>query len=195
MTTGFSIFLIAAGATLRYALSYRLSGIDLQILGSIIMATGGATLAVQAARTVRAGRLRARPVARTLPLPSRLPRWRPSEDGSAERFWPATHSMWDMPARAAGIRFEDNQPPPGRGPRPDIQQGWDEAAGLGIPYTTSHGGSPGDQPEGAPRPWPAQDQADPADGSPTLLPPRASWQLDEAGWPDEVRPTAPGSGR
>ncbi|OAA26034.1 hypothetical protein UG55_101843 [Frankia sp. EI5c] len=185
MTTGFSIFLIAAGATLRYALSYRLTGIDLHTLGSIIMGTGTATLSVCIARGVRAARRR-RParVARTLPLPASPP----SEDGTARYCWPAAESD----------RRADHDPaafPPGadrtyswHNPRPGIPRGWEDTTDLGPP----EGDRPTDRPEGA-----CARSADRAGAHPTHshLPPRASWHLDDAGWPDEVTPRATSPGR
>jgi hypothetical protein len=40
MTIGFSIFLIALGAILKFAVTYTLAGIDLQVVGVILMICG-----------------------------------------------------------------------------------------------------------------------------------------------------------
>jgi hypothetical protein len=40
MTVGGSIFLIAVGAILRYAITDNISGIDLQVIGLILMIAG-----------------------------------------------------------------------------------------------------------------------------------------------------------
>lgn len=40
MTIGSSIFLIAVGAILRYAITASISGIDLQVVGLILMIAG-----------------------------------------------------------------------------------------------------------------------------------------------------------
>lgn len=40
MGIGFSIFLLAAGAILAFALDYTLAGIDIRIVGWILMAAG-----------------------------------------------------------------------------------------------------------------------------------------------------------
>lgn len=40
MTVGGSIFLIAVGAILRYAITDSISGIDLQVIGLILMVAG-----------------------------------------------------------------------------------------------------------------------------------------------------------
>ena len=41
MTLGFSLFLIAVGAILRYAVTATVSGVDLQTVGLILMIVGG----------------------------------------------------------------------------------------------------------------------------------------------------------
>lgn len=46
MTVGGSIFVIAVGAILRYAVSDRIEGIDLQTVGLILMIAGAAGLAI-----------------------------------------------------------------------------------------------------------------------------------------------------
>lgn len=46
MTIGSSIFLIAIGAILRYAITDSISGIDLEVVGLILMIAGVAGLAI-----------------------------------------------------------------------------------------------------------------------------------------------------
>ncbi|MEP7216859.1 MAG: hypothetical protein ABI782_11460 [Anaerolineaceae bacterium] len=46
MTTGFSLFLIAVGAILTWAVSYTLVGIDLRVVGVILMVVGSIGLAL-----------------------------------------------------------------------------------------------------------------------------------------------------
>ncbi|HEX2087006.1 MAG TPA: DUF6458 family protein [Solirubrobacteraceae bacterium] len=46
MSIGSSIFLIAVGAILRYAVTERLAGIDLQTAGSILLVVGVAGLVI-----------------------------------------------------------------------------------------------------------------------------------------------------
>ena len=46
MTVGASIFLIAVGAILRYAVTAHVAGIDIQTVGLILMIAGGAGLAI-----------------------------------------------------------------------------------------------------------------------------------------------------
>lgn len=46
MTIGSSIFLIAVGAILRYAVTDEISGIDLQVVGLILMIAGIVGLAI-----------------------------------------------------------------------------------------------------------------------------------------------------
>ena len=46
MTIGASLVLIAAGAILKYAVTARTEGIDLQTTGVILMAVGGLALAL-----------------------------------------------------------------------------------------------------------------------------------------------------
>jgi hypothetical protein len=46
MTIGTSIFLIAAGAILRYAVTADVSGIDLEVVGLILMIAGGLGLVI-----------------------------------------------------------------------------------------------------------------------------------------------------
>lgn len=41
MTIGASIFLIAVGAILKFAVTYTLAGIDIQVVGVILMVAGG----------------------------------------------------------------------------------------------------------------------------------------------------------
>lgn len=41
MTIGGSIFLIALGAILKFAVTYTLAGIDIQVVGVILMVAGG----------------------------------------------------------------------------------------------------------------------------------------------------------
>lgn len=40
MTLGLSVFLVVVGATLRYALTWRVGGVDLPVLGLILMVAG-----------------------------------------------------------------------------------------------------------------------------------------------------------
>ena len=46
MTVGGSIFLIAVGAILRYAVTDSISGVDLQTIGLILMLAGAAGLLI-----------------------------------------------------------------------------------------------------------------------------------------------------
>lgn len=46
MTIGASLLLIAAGAILKYAVTARMEGIDLQTTGVILMAVGGLALSL-----------------------------------------------------------------------------------------------------------------------------------------------------
>ena len=46
MTIGSSIFLIAVGAILRYAVTASVSGIDLQVVGLILMVAGAIGLVI-----------------------------------------------------------------------------------------------------------------------------------------------------
>jgi Domain of unknown function (DUF6458) len=46
MTIGTSLFLIAVGAILRYAVTFHVNGIDLQTVGVILMVAGGAGLVI-----------------------------------------------------------------------------------------------------------------------------------------------------
>lgn len=41
MTIGASIFLIAVGAILKFAVTYTVAGIDIQVVGVILMIAGG----------------------------------------------------------------------------------------------------------------------------------------------------------
>ncbi|MCM3885421.1 hypothetical protein [Frankia sp. R82] len=52
MTLGLSVFLVAVGATLRYALTWHPGGIDLQVLGLILMVAGIATSVICVLRVV-----------------------------------------------------------------------------------------------------------------------------------------------
>ncbi|MCK9932800.1 hypothetical protein MXD62_37645 [Frankia sp. Mgl5] len=215
MTTGFAIFLIAAGATLRYALSYRLTGIDLRVLGSIIMLAGGATLLVCLGRGLRPPRRR-RPaaVAATLPLPPFPPRF-PSVDGTTERFWPQAGTERFGTEEPTGFRFPAAGPPPGQHPHAGIPAMWEDLGPSGFPGPAGQVHNPGYPHEGGPEWWGAgespprsdvapgwcgtgPDLAPPQGGEPAAgtpeepgeharhLPPRAVWHLDDAGWPDET---------
>ncbi|WP_175084414.1 hypothetical protein [Candidatus Frankia nodulisporulans] len=78
MTLGLSVFLVAVGAALRYALTWRPGGIDLQVLGLILMVAGIATGVICVLRAV----LRtpaARENAPLVPFPDRAARARPDE--------------------------------------------------------------------------------------------------------------------
>lgn len=46
MTIGTSLILIAAGAILKYAVTVRVDGVDLQTVGVILMVVGGAGLLI-----------------------------------------------------------------------------------------------------------------------------------------------------
>jgi Domain of unknown function (DUF6458) len=46
MTIGFSLFLIAAGAILRFAVTAEVAGIDLQTVGVILMIVGAVGLVI-----------------------------------------------------------------------------------------------------------------------------------------------------
>jgi hypothetical protein len=46
MTIGTSLFLIAAGAILRFAITWRVSGIDLDVVGVILMIVGALGLLI-----------------------------------------------------------------------------------------------------------------------------------------------------
>ena len=49
MTTATSLFLIAAGAILAFAVSFTVAGIDLRAMGAILIVVGGIGLAVSLA--------------------------------------------------------------------------------------------------------------------------------------------------
>ncbi|SNQ50707.1 conserved hypothetical protein [Frankia canadensis] len=71
MTLGLSVFLIVVGAALRYALTWRLAGIDLPVLGLILMVAGIVIAAICVLRAVLPlpgpGTARDRPPAPTIP--------------------------------------------------------------------------------------------------------------------------------
>ncbi|WP_261560168.1 DUF6458 family protein [Frankia tisae] len=52
MTLGLSVFLVVAGATLRYALTWRVAGVDLPVLGLILMVAGIVTSVICVLRAV-----------------------------------------------------------------------------------------------------------------------------------------------
>ncbi len=52
MTLGLSVFLVVAGATLRYALTWRVVGVDLPVLGLILMVAGIVTSVICVLRAV-----------------------------------------------------------------------------------------------------------------------------------------------
>lgn len=56
MTIGGSLFLIIVGAILRFAVTAELAGIDLQIVGLILMIGGGIGLVIGLAMTFAASR-------------------------------------------------------------------------------------------------------------------------------------------
>jgi hypothetical protein len=55
MTIGTSLFLIAVGAILKYAVTAHVSGIDLHTCGLVLMCVGGLGLALGIFLLVRAG--------------------------------------------------------------------------------------------------------------------------------------------
>ncbi len=57
-----ALFAIAVGAILRYAVSFTFSGINIHIVGVIIMVVGAVALAILLIRAVSASRRRSRPV-------------------------------------------------------------------------------------------------------------------------------------
>lgn len=61
MTIGASIFLIIAGAILRFAVTANVAGIDLQVVGLILMIGGALGLVLGLALTFAAGRRVAEP--------------------------------------------------------------------------------------------------------------------------------------
>ncbi|EFC79987.1 DUF6458 family protein [Parafrankia sp. EUN1f] len=145
MTTGFSIFLLAAGAILRFALSYRVNGVDLHALGSIIMATGAATLFVCFIRDLRtARRRRPAPVARTLPLGTLIP----PEDGTAEWNWPAAESARSADRDGPGFRLAGDGTSSWHTPRPGIPRPWEDTGHPGYATDACPGEGAGDWPEG-----------------------------------------------
>ncbi|MCM3924773.1 DUF6458 family protein [Frankia sp. AiPs1] len=73
MTLGLSVFLVVVGATLRYALTWRVVGVDLPVLGLILMVAGIVTSVICVLRAV-------------VPLPTRAS----ARERSADlRGWPA----------------------------------------------------------------------------------------------------------
>ncbi|WP_261566162.1 DUF6458 family protein [Frankia gtarii] len=52
MTLGLSVFLVVVGATLRYALTWRVAGVDLPVLGLILMVAGIVTSVICVLRAV-----------------------------------------------------------------------------------------------------------------------------------------------
>ncbi|EIV93729.1 DUF6458 family protein [Frankia sp. QA3] len=52
MTLGLSVFLVVVGATLRYALTWRVGGVDLPVLGLILMVAGIVTSVICVLRAV-----------------------------------------------------------------------------------------------------------------------------------------------
>jgi hypothetical protein len=55
MTIGASLFLIAVGAILKYAVTAHVSGLNLQTCGVVLMCVGGVGLALGIFLIVRAG--------------------------------------------------------------------------------------------------------------------------------------------
>jgi hypothetical protein len=55
MTIGTSLFLIAAGAILKYAVTAHVSGLDLDVCGVVLMCVGGLGLALGIFLMVRGG--------------------------------------------------------------------------------------------------------------------------------------------
>ena len=55
MTIGTSLFLIAAGAILKYAVTAHVSGLDLHVCGVVLMCVGGLGLALGIFLMVRGG--------------------------------------------------------------------------------------------------------------------------------------------
>ncbi|MCK9893306.1 hypothetical protein [Frankia sp. AgB32] len=52
MTLGLSVFLVVLGATLRYALTWRVAGVDLPVLGLILIVAGIVTSVICVLRAV-----------------------------------------------------------------------------------------------------------------------------------------------
>ncbi|WP_193790325.1 MULTISPECIES: hypothetical protein [Frankia] len=73
MTLGLSVFLVVVGATLRYALTWRVVGVDLPVLGLILMVAGIVISVICVLRAV-------------VPLPTRAAT---RERGAGLRSWPA----------------------------------------------------------------------------------------------------------
>ncbi|CAO5163761.1 hypothetical protein FAIPA1_240003 [Frankia sp. AiPs1] len=74
MTLGLSVFLVAVGATLRYALTWHPAGIDLQVLGLILMVAGIATCVICVLRAVLRAPVGEGPLLSTVPLLDRQAR-------------------------------------------------------------------------------------------------------------------------
>lgn len=56
MSIGGSIFLIAVGAILKYAVTAQVAGVDIQTVGLILMVAGGLALVISLAMLVMANR-------------------------------------------------------------------------------------------------------------------------------------------
>jgi multisubunit Na+/H+ antiporter MnhC subunit len=67
MTIGTSLFLIAAGAILKFAVTAHVAGVDLHTVGVILMIVGGVGLAIGLYLLTRGGR------AEGVPPPPRVP--------------------------------------------------------------------------------------------------------------------------
>ena len=74
MTIGASLFLIAAGAILRYAVTWQPSGIDISVVGLILLIVGVIGLILSIAYMVLATDRRAGPVVREREREVRDPR-------------------------------------------------------------------------------------------------------------------------
>lgn len=98
MTLGLSIFLVVVGATLRYALTWRVAGVDLPVLGLILMVAGIATSVICVLRAV-------------VPLPARAAARERRLDSPDSPGWPA-----------AAFPAGDAEAPELPEPHPDLAQ-------------------------------------------------------------------------
>lgn len=104
MTLGLSVFLVVVGATLRYALTWRVAGVDLPVLGLILMVAGIATSVICVLRAV-------------VPLPARAAARERRLDSPDSPDWPASA----FPAGDAEAP-ELPEPHPALAQHPDLAQ-------------------------------------------------------------------------
>jgi hypothetical protein len=122
MTIGWSIFLIVVGAILRYAVTWRLAGVNLPVLGLILTIAGIVALVIRLVWMFN-------PPTPQLAPPPDLDQ-QPPPPGDAGLWWPPAHEPTPEP-RASGL-----EPEPGR------SYGWRRAAPTG-PNARGSGGFPG----------------------------------------------------